>query len=71
MLIEKRFNEDVYEEYLNDHLWDYAIQHYDDGLFFILHDGHPCHKSNFIKKWFEKIAGTAYENIVLPHPAIR
>ncbi|CAG2171687.1 unnamed protein product [Oppiella nova] len=65
----KNFSKEVYVEYLEQHLLYYINEHFEDGNFHLLHDGHRAHTSTYVKEWIFETFGLEYQYIVFPHPA--
>jgi hypothetical protein len=66
-ILDENLTAETYTEFMEQSLVPYINQHFDDGNFFILHDGHPVHTSNHVKRWIEDNFGPV-DDKVIPHP---
>ena len=67
MKIDGNFNQEEYIKYLRE-LKVYIDEHFDDGDYHLLHDGHRAHSTKAVKEMVLKEFGKEYDTIVIPHP---
>jgi hypothetical protein len=63
----ENLNKESYSEFMKRSPLPYIEKHYDDSNILLLHDNHPTHNSNHVKKWIDDNIGPI-EDFVLPHP---